>query len=556
VSQVGRTSRLHSSMVGAGILLSRIAGFIRDRTIAHFLGVSIYTDAVYAAARIPNLLQNLLGEGALSASFIPVYARLLSQGREEDAGRVAGAVAGLLTVVASAFVVLGVVFAEPITAVVAPGWTGERFALTVTLVRIFAPGVGFLVLSAWCLGVLNSHRKFFLSYVAPVLWNAAQIATLWFFGIRGFARADLAVALAWGMFAGAVLQFLVQLPPVLRVAHGVRPSLDVHLAGVRRVLRNFGPVVAGRGAVQLLVTLEQMLASLLAGNAVAILNYATRLHTLPISLFGMSVAAASLPDLSSVEAADRSSLASRLAPGLSRIAFFVVPTAAAFVVVGDLIVATVYQSGEFGRLDTMAVWLVLASASVGLLANTSSRLLQSVLYGAGDTRRPALYAVARLALAAALGAVLMLQFDRLLLTPDGVVLMEGANLPAFTPLDAELLGDAAAIPLGAVGLALAGGMSSWLEYGLLRRRIADAFGARLRAGGGRLSRIAIAVAPMALTGVLARPLLGGLPPLAEGPAMVTLMGAVYLASALALGLDDARALIAPLRRRRHRRRGG
>ncbi len=188
--------------MGAGILLSRLAGLVRERVIAAHLGTGFAVDAFRAALRIPNLLQNLLGEGVLSASFIPVYARLLAEGEEEEAGRVAGAIAGLLTAASALLVVVGVVFARPLTTVLAGGFTGERFELTVTLVRILTPGIGLLVLSAWCLGVLNSHRRFFLSYVAPVLWNAAQIAVLVAAAARGFDVSSLAVALAWGPWPG------------------------------------------------------------------------------------------------------------------------------------------------------------------------------------------------------------------------------------------------------------------------------------------------------------------------------------------------------------------
>ena len=545
------TTRRGSSMVGAGILLSRVSGLARETALAAFIGVGGVVDAVVAATKIPNLLQNLLGEGTLSASFIPVYTRLLADGRDEDAGRVAGAVAGLLATVAAAFVVVGVVFAGPITAVVAPGFTGDRFDLTVTLVRIITPSIGFLVMSAWCLGVLNSHRRFFLSYVAPVLWNVAQIAALVTLGLAGLANTELAVALAWAMLVGAALQFGVQLPGVLRLSRNLRPSLDVRTPGVPTVLRNLAPVVAGRGAVQLLSFVELMLASFLARGAVSLLGFATRLHTLPISLFGMSVAAAALPDLSSLEPSDRQRLSRLLSPGLARIAFFVVPTALGFFVLGDFIVAMVFQYGAFSRIETVAVWLTLAGSSVGLLANTSSRLLQSALYGAGDTRHPAMYSVLRLVVAAAVGAVLMLQFDRLVLSETGIALAEGAALPALSPLPADVRAAAGngTLRLGAVGLTLASGMSSWLEYALLRRRVRQAFGITVRAGGGALRRILLALLPAAAVALASRPVVDDLHRLLAGPLVVGLTGAAYLAAALAQSVPEARALWEPVRRR-------
>ncbi|MGH9183494.1 MAG: murein biosynthesis integral membrane protein MurJ, partial [Acidimicrobiales bacterium] len=470
------SSRRSSATVAAGILLSRLAGLLRERVIASVLGVGVAVDAFRTAARIPNLLQNLLGEGVLSASFIPVYARLLDEGREDEAGRVAGAVAGLLAAVAGLLVGVGVVLADPLTALLAPGFTGERRDLTVTLVRILTPGVGVLVLSAWCLGVLNSHRRFFLSYVAPVLWNAAQIAVLVALGMRDLAQSSVAVGLAWGAFAGGVLQLAVQLPAVRAVARPLRLSLRTDLPGVRTVVRRFGPAVAGRGAVQLSAYVDVVLASLLAVGAVSALGYALVFYLLPVSLFGMSVAAAELPELSRIGAAGGESLGrwqARLDQGLSRVAFFVAGVVVAYLVLGDLVVATLLQSGRFGADETRLVWYTLAAFTTGLLATTASRLLQSTLYALGDTRSPAVVATARVALTAVAGWVLMLQFDRILLAGAGLggVTVEGLPAP-LVPLPAAVRADpGAALRLGAVGLALASGLAAWLELALLRRQV-------------------------------------------------------------------------------------
>src|SRR5262245_59269805 len=186
-----------AALVATGILLSRIAGLVRQRVLAHYLGLSDAADAFTAAFRIPNFLQNLFGEGVLSASFIPVYARLLAEEDHEEAARVAGAVAALLALT-TALLTLGGVWSTPwLIAAIAPGFEGVKRELTIRLVRILFPGAGLLVLSAWCLGILNSHRRFFLSYTAPVLWNVAMIGTLLGFGGR-IDQARLAIALAWG----------------------------------------------------------------------------------------------------------------------------------------------------------------------------------------------------------------------------------------------------------------------------------------------------------------------------------------------------------------------
>src|SRR3954470_2469072 len=189
--------------VALGILLSRLAGLIRLRVFAYYFGLqSDAADAFNAAFRIPNFLQNLFGEGALSASFIPVYATLVSRGERREADRVAGAVASLLALVVAAIVLVGVLATPALIAVIAPGFTGEKRALTIQIVRVLFPGAGLLVLSAWCLGVLNSHHRFLLSYAAPVMWNAAMIATLVMFG-GSSSLPQLATLLAWGSVVGS-----------------------------------------------------------------------------------------------------------------------------------------------------------------------------------------------------------------------------------------------------------------------------------------------------------------------------------------------------------------
>ncbi|MBW3547226.1 MAG: murein biosynthesis integral membrane protein MurJ [Actinobacteria bacterium] len=557
------SGRRSSALVAGGILLSRIAGLVRERVIAAHLGTGFAVDAFRAASRIPNLLQNLLGEGVLSASFIPVYARLLAEGEEEEAGRVAAAVAGLLAVVAGVLVVVGVVFARPLTAVLAAGYTGERFELTVTLVRILTPGLGLLVLSAWCLGVLNSHRRFFLSYVAPVLWNVAQITVLVAVAARGLDQSSLAVALAWGALAGAALQLGIQLPAVRSLLRSLRPSLDARRPTVRAVLRRFGPAVAGRGVVQLSAYVDLFLASFLAVGAVAALTYAQVFYLLPISLFGMSVAAAELPELSRLGDAPAGTAAgaqargevtealrARLHEGLGRVAFFVVPTAVAYLVLGDLVVATLLQTGRFDAGDTRLVWYVLAAFSLGLVATTASRLLQNGLYALGDTRTPARIAGVRVALAAVLGAVLMLQLDRVVVDGPGLGGLDVAGaVPALAPLPAELRdATGGALRLGAVGLALASATAAWLELGLLRRRLQARVGP-LRLGGGHLLPVLAAGAVAGGVAVVGRSLTAGL----ASPLALVIAGLpaalAYVATASALRVEEPAALLAAARRR-------
>jgi putative peptidoglycan lipid II flippase len=548
--------RSGSFLVAAGIFLSRVAGLIREIAVTATLGVGAAADAFKAALRIPNLLQNLLGEGVLSASFIPVYSKLLDED-DEEAGATAGAIAGILVAVSGVLCVLGVVFAEPLTKLLAPGFEGAKLELTVDLVRIITPGVGFLVLSAWCLGILNSHRRFFLSYVAPVVWNAAQVAAVVAAAllIDDATEAELATALAWGVLVGGVLQLLVQLPAVRRLLGRIRWSLDARRSTVRDVIRRFWPALLGRGAVQLVAYVDLMLASILAVGAVSALTYAQVLYLLPISLFGMSVAAAELPELSRLGAgtrAGRRALRTRIDDGMGRMAFFVAPTQAVYLTAGGVITAALFQRGEFTADDATLVWLVLAGYSLALMATTASRLLQNSLFALGDTRTPAWIAVVRVLIAAVVGLLLMFPLDQVVLTPDdgstdaSVASRlddqgEGSFTDRLEPLDEEVREDEdGPVRLGAVGLSLGASVGAWFELALLRRIVGRRIG-KVHVGGRQRGRVVFAavVAGLVALGLRWSPL-GDLAPIPEAIAVLVPSGLAYLAVAWVTGVEELR----------------
>lgn len=517
-----RGGSVASTLVAAGILLSRISGLIRARVFAQYFGAGAYADVFNAGLRTPNAIQNLLGEGTLSASFIPVYAELLEQGREEEAGRVAGAIFSLLLAVAGALTLFGVLFAPLLVSVFLPGFEGERRELTIQVVRILFPMTGVLVLSAWALGILNSHRLFFVSYVAPVLWNGAMIATLLFFG-GGMELERLVIALAWGAFAGGVLQFLIQLPWVVRVERELRVRWDTRLAGVRDAVRNAGPAIMGRGVVQLSGYVDVFLASFLALGAVANISYAQTLYLLPVSLFGMSVAAAELPELARQRGTAVEALVARTNRGLQRIAFYVVPSFIAFVLLGDVVVGALYESGEFDRQETLEVYAVLVAFSIGLLASTGTRLFSSTFYALRDTRTPARYATVRVVSGAVLALVLMAQFEAVdeLGIPGGI-------------FSAVRIGDQ---PLGAVGLAAGSGIAAWIEWVLLRRALRKRVGP-VGAGAGPVARMFVAALAAAAAGWGVRLLLPDLHPIPLAVAVFVPFGVVYFAAAAALRLQE------------------
>jgi putative peptidoglycan lipid II flippase len=522
-----------AALVAAGILLSRISGLVREKVFAHFLGNSDAAGVFKAALRIPNMLQNLFGEGVLSASFIPVYAKLLAQGDEETAGRVAGVIASLLALIVSLVVLLGVIFTPQLLIIIAPGFHGAVRELTITVVRIMFPAMGMLVLSAWCLGILNSHRKFFLSYVAPVLMNVVMIATLVMFGLHS-TRESLAVAAAWGTVVGAAAQFLVQLPMVFRLEKKLRFGIDTTLAPVREVARNFGPVVISRGVVQVSAFIDGMIATLLGTAAVSAIAYAQTIYTLPVSLFGMSVAASELPQMSSALGTPeevREALRKRLERGLRQIAFFVIPSVAAFLAIGNLLVAALFQGGAFHAGDTRYVWYILVGSTVGLLAATWGRLYSSAFYALRDTRTPLRFAIVRVVITGVLGYLFAIPLRPLLV---------GAMTALHVPLPAVSGGTKS---LGAIALTATAGIAGWVEYLLLRRGLQKRIGAIHSDATHSLKLWLAAIVAGVAAAASDRVILNALPTILEALVACGIFGSLYFGIAAALGVTEVRTLV-------------
>ncbi|MEO8380631.1 MAG: murein biosynthesis integral membrane protein MurJ [Acidobacteriota bacterium] len=535
----------YAVLVAAGIFLSRISGLVREKVFAHFLGNSDAAGVFKAALRIPNVLQNLFGEGVLSASFIPVYARLLAEGDEETAGRLAGAVASLLALVVSILVLLGVIFTPQLLFVIAPGFKGAVRELTITVVRIMFPAIGMLVLSAWCLGILNSHRRFFLSYVAPVLMNVVMVATLVFFGLRS-SKESLAIAAAWGTVVGAGAQFLVQVPFVLRYERKLRFRIDRLLEPLRQVVRNFVPVVISRGVVQVSAYIDSLIATLLGTAAVSALAYAQTIYTLPVSLFGMAVAASELPQMSGATGTPeevREVLRTRIQRGARQIAFFVIPSIVAFLAIGDVLVAALFQGGAFHAEDTRYVWYILIGSTIGLLAATLGRLYSSGFYALRDTRTPLNYAIARIVLTATLGYLFALPLRPLL-----VAALQALHVPL--PLM-----QGGTRPLGAIALTATAGVAGWVEYLLLRRGLQRRIGNVESNTGYTLKLWVAALLSGALAAVANHFLLhtfaDRLPfhHVAEAILVAGLFGVIYLAATIALRIPESRSLMARFSRR-------
>jgi putative peptidoglycan lipid II flippase len=517
-----------SSLVAIGILASRLTGLVRERVIGHFFGVeSFVADAFRASIRIPNLLNNLFGEGVLSASFVTVYAKLRAVGEDKEAEDLASAVFAVLALVCALLVLLGVILTPFLIDLIAPGFHNPKErALTIRLVRILFPGTGLLVMSAWCLGVLNSHRRFLLSYLVPVVSNVTVVAITIFFG--QYMIADrLVVNVAWAVVLGSTLMFLVQLPKVLEFLPGFRPQFNLRSKHVRRVIRNFGPIFLSRGVVQISSYVDQMIASYLPLGAMAAMGYAQVISTLPISLFSMSVSAAELPALSSATGSAEEVtlyLRTRLTAGLRRIAFFIIPSAAAFLGLGDILAAMLYQSGRFQHDDAVWVWAILAGSAVGLLASSLGRLYSSTFYALQNARTPLRFALIRVTLTIGLGLLFALP------------------LPVWLGIDQRW---------GTAGLTASAGIAGWVEFVLLRNSLAKLIGPTpLKAGfTGRLWAVAFlgVACVFSIKSVFADMVAEH--PIVAGGVLLPLYGAIYFSGTSYLGVAESRATVEKVTRR-------
>lgn len=431
--------------VALGILLSRISGLIRERVFAHYFGNSWAGDAFKAALKIPNFLQNLFGEGVLSASFIPVYANLLKKDSKE-ASQVAQFVGTLLFLLVSCLVIVGVLTTPWLVDWIAPGFENEKRNLTIQIVKILFPGTGLLVMSAWCLGILNSHHRFFLSYFAPVLWNLAIIFSLIVTG-KHQSIEELALTASYGLVLGSLLQFGVQLPTVYRLLVNFKFRNSFNNQNLKMIVKNFVPVVVSRGVVQVVSFIDSILASFLPTGAVSAIAYSQTLYMLPISLFAMSVSAAELPSMSQIDGDENErtdKFQSRLNSGLSQISFFVIPSMVAFILLGHALITLLFRTGQFSAEDVTYVWLVLIGQSLGLLATTQGRLYSSTFYALKDTVTPLKFSIVRVFFSTALGV---------------------SSVYLFMHQISEYA------KFGAVALTFASGVCGWIEYLLLKKRL-------------------------------------------------------------------------------------
>ena len=428
-----------------GIGVSRVFGLVREQVVAFYFGRSAAYSAFIAAYKVPNLVRVLLGEGNLSASFIPVLAEEMRSGDVARTRRLARGVLGLLLAAVVVLTLAGMAAAPALAWIVAPGFDPQLRELVERLIVILFPTLAFMVVGAWCMGVLHVHGRFFWPNFAPLFWSVASAGAL--IAFVGRVDMDPVYVLAWGVVAGSALQLLVQLPAVRATLGTLAPAGGWREPAVRKVVALFGPMLVGTGVAQLSTLIDVQIASFISDQSVATLAYAQRLYLLPLSLFGVAIAQVALPTLSHDAARSGDRILAELGGAWRRMAFLMLPSALALAAFGRPAVSLLFERGRFDASDSTAVTWVLAAYAVGLMAYGAVRLLATAFYAVQDTRTPVRVAVGALVVNAALGVALAL----LLGTPGIALATALAAIANATALGAILRGRLGRLLPGSMG---------------------------------------------------------------------------------------------------------
>jgi putative peptidoglycan lipid II flippase len=392
-------------------MTSRILGVVREQVLAALFGASNAMDAYNVAFRVPNLVRDLFAEGAMSAAFVPTFTRRVTESGKEAAWRLGNNVVNALIVFTGVLVMLGVVFANQLVWVFASEYAAVpgKLELTVLLTRVMLPFLTLVAVAAAFMGMLNSVHRFFIPALSPAMFNVATIACALLLvplmprlGLPGIA------AIAIGTVIGGIGQLALQWPVLRREGFTYRAQLEWKDEGLRRVLLLMGPGTIGLAATQVNVFVNTVLATGEGTGAVSWLNYAFRLMYLPIGLFGISIATATLPTVSRDAARlDREAVRRTLANGLSLMLMLNVPATVGLIALSTPIVQTIFERGAFTPADTAATAGALQFYAAGLIGYSVVRIATPAFYALGQNRTPVAVSVATVVVNAVLNIALV-----------------------------------------------------------------------------------------------------------------------------------------------------
>jgi putative peptidoglycan lipid II flippase len=413
----------NAGRIAAGTTVSRILGYIRDMLVAHTFGAGLAADAFYAAYRIPNLLRRLLGEGSLSASFIPVLSNYLHTRSKEETQEFINALFTVLTIVLIILTVLGIVFAPQIVSLIAHGFTDtpEKLQLTVDLTRLMFPFLLFICLAAIAMGILNVMSSFMLPAVAPASLSVAEIGFILAIAPM-LSPGNQIRGLAISVIAGGAGQLLVQLPRIYQLGWKLQWKLTFAHPGMQRVGKLMVPSMLGMSVDQINAFVVTMAASFLAQGSITALYYSNRIMQLPLAIFGLAVASVALPALSKcVAQCDTTTFKDTLNYSMRTVIFILVPSAVGLIVVGLPIIQVLFERGQFTHSASLLTYTALIFDSLGLPAFATVKILASGFYAYQETKTPVKIAV--------MSMLLNLVLIYLLMKPMGV---GGLTLAAAT----------------------------------------------------------------------------------------------------------------------------
>jgi putative peptidoglycan lipid II flippase len=415
------SSRLARSagLIGAATAASRVLGLVREQVLAGLFGAgaSPAMDAYNVAFRIPNLLRDLFAEGAMTSAFIPTFTRTLTTAGREAAWRLGNLVMNTLVIATLIPVVLGIVFAPAITGWLAPNYatflledgSGTKLDLTTDLTRIMLPFLTTLAVATAMMGMLNSLRRFFVPSLSPAMFNVASIFSAFalvplmpYFGLQPI------TGIAIGTLLGGLGQILLQWPTLRAEGFRYQPIVDLKDPALREILRLMGPATLGVAAVQINVTVNTYLAQWQEQGAVSWLGYAFRLMYLPIGLFGVSIATASIPDISrQAVTEDLRSIRETVSRAFRLMLMLNVPATVGLVVLAEPIVSMIYERNAFLPSDTIATAAALMFYAPGLLGYSAVKVASPTFYSLGNSRTPVVVSVSSVALNLLLNIVLV-----------------------------------------------------------------------------------------------------------------------------------------------------
>jgi putative peptidoglycan lipid II flippase len=380
-------------VVSVAVFMSRITGLVRESIMSRLFGAGVVMDAFNLGFRIPNLTRDLFAEGALSSAFVPTFTEYLTTRSRKEAAELANLVATALIIVVGSICALGVIFAPVLVTVLATGFRSDpaKFALAVVMTRIMFPFLLLVALAAQAMGVLNACNQFFVPAMASTFFNIGSVAFGLLIGYGLGPRVGIShiEGMAIGVVLGGALQLSWQIPSLRKSGFRFRPGFHWKHPGLVHILQMMGPAILGNAATQINVMVNTNFASQLGNGPVSWLSYAFRFMQLPLGLFGVAIASATLPAVSrSAAARNYEEFRRTLSRSLGMIFLLTIPSSVGLHILGPSIIGAVYQGGRFHVSDTYQTATALSCYAVGLAGYAALKVISPSFYALGDARTP------------------------------------------------------------------------------------------------------------------------------------------------------------------------